>query len=146
YDAILHAGADILQVFVVHTRRTAGNRRDVLNNRLRLRCFIALQIFDVDHPQAIEVDINAAAFASIVEGDLGGFAHRARDLKRLIHRAAEGRAYQLEGAAAVIEAGLVDRDALITQRLVYLDDAIEGFAGFGVGDLDVTLEAAGHTG
>src|SRR5690606_16873688 len=69
-----------------------------------------------------------------------GFAHLAVDLEALRRSAAQGMAVQAQAAAAVVEAGLIDRDAFIAQRLIDFDGLLEALAGFMIRDLHVAGE------
>ena len=48
--------------------------------------------------------------------------------------------------AAIFKAGLIDRHAFVDQRLIDLDGGIKTFAGFVIGDGDVTGKQLRHTG
>ncbi len=104
------------------------------------------QVLDVDRPQGRDLDAHAARAGRCVSGYFGFLAHGA------VHRERRGLgtdqrvALQHHRAAAVVEAGLVDRHALEAQRLVDLDGGIEGLAGVGIGHLHLAREAAGHAG
>ena len=136
-------------------RPDAGARAEVLTQRTdqidlahigagaRRARVLGRQVLDVDGAQAGEFELELVGLGGGV-GQRGDPADFARDLEGRA-RAAHRTGQQRELGATVLEAGLVDRDALVDEGLVDLD------LGFGLGavrvvDDDVAGEQLGHAG
>src|SRR5690606_7418307 len=124
-DAILNARPHVAQVLVARRGRTAADRRHVVDGRLGLRRLSGAKIFDVDDTQRREFYGERGLAAVFRDCDLAAAAHHATDLERAVGRAAQGIALQADRAAAVVKAGLVDRDALVAQGFIHFDIALE---------------------
>src|SRR5690606_30979586 len=145
-DAVLHAGADVTQVFVAGGAGASGHGRHAIDHPPGLRRFTGAQVFDIDHAQRGEFDIQGNFAPALADRDLAAAAHHPADVEGLAGGTAQGVTGEFQRTAPIVETGLIHRDAAITQRLVDLDVAFEGFARFVVGDFHHTAETAGHAG
>jgi hypothetical protein len=102
-------------------------------------------VLDVEGAEARPLDREYASRRSFSSVALPTSPARWRRLYRRL-RCRHREAGQFELAAAVLEAGLVDRHAAVDQRLVDLDGGREGLAGLVVADRHFAGEQLGHAG
>ena len=99
------------------------------------------EVLDVDHAQGGELQRHRLA----ADLDPGRLADPALDLERA-GLAVDRDALELELGAAVVEAGLVDLDAAVADRMVDLDPGLLDLAAVAVVDHDIAREQLGHAG
>ncbi|MNM74696.1 hypothetical protein D3C81_864610 [compost metagenome] len=151
---VLHRGADVAQRLGAVG---AGRGTQVLLQRLVQRfardaARIGLargigDVLDIHQPEIAELDRHAFA----VRAGAGALqrriaAHGTVDGKGAARAALHRVADELQARAAILEAGLVDGDAIDDERLVHLDGGLGLLAGDAVGDDHVGGEQLGHAG
>src|SRR5690625_2804810 len=145
HNTVVYAWADVFQVFIIGANGTAGDRSNVLDQRFGLWLGIITQVFDVNDTKFGELHLDALlAFAANEE--LSGLANHAIHREFVVTRPTQGIPGQFDGTATVIQTGLVNRDALVTERLIDLDGLLKRLARFAVGNQYLAFETAGHAG